>query len=107
MVKLEPGSTPDEVLFTEAERKAVTKASTRLGYSHVSTFIREMAYAVSPARGRVPARARLLACAEACQYPLGRWLREVVLAGIAHPSGSKLPEHQDAARAWVAGFAAR
>ena len=106
MVKLAPGKAPDEVVFTDAEREAVTTAAMEAGYPHVSTFIREVCVdaALSTVR-RGPDDsdwAHLKAAADSCGMPLGRWMREVVLAGIGASSGD-LQEHKDAAAEFVAG----
>ncbi len=108
MVKLASGASPDEVLFFPQERERVAEAAVEVGYSHVSTFIRELCVDVAAraAKREVSSirqpRAFLAATAEACQLPLGRWLREVTLAAIGCPVAipPSLQRHRELALEW-------
>lgn len=105
MVKLDKGGPPDEVLFTDSEREAVATAAMSAGYAHPSTFIRELGVeaAVGVKAKKTGARALLKAAAHACGIPLGRWLREVTLAGIGQEpvlEETPLPLHRREASKW-------
>lgn len=106
MVKLEPGGSPDEVLFSPVERDQVAASAVQAEYVHVSTFIREIcvdaALAVQDRVGRTD-RELLQSSAQACDMKLGAWMRTVVLAGIKYEEEeveTPLPTHKREAAKW-------
>jgi hypothetical protein len=108
MVRLAPGkdTPPDEVRFTPEEREAVEDAMGPAGYTHISTFVREVG--VEAARATVPRNhprggplddyQTCKTAAEECGLPLGEWLRLMVLAGVDH---NPLHAHMGAAKDFV------
>lgn len=87
MVRLVPGkgAAPDEVRFSPEEYAAVDKLRRRLKYQGISTLIRELCVKVAspPTRGgkgNVGDYDVLKAAAQACNLPLGEWMRLVALA---------------------------
>ena len=110
MVRLAPGKSvpPDEVRFTEDERKAVEVSMVRAGYTAISTFIREVGVdsamstvrRIHPIAGPLDDYQLTKTAAEDCNLPLGEWLRLVVLSAVGH---MPLRAHMEAGAGFVAG----
>lgn len=106
MVRLSDGGPPDEVLFSTAEFQAVERAARACtpvgGRVIVSAFVRDVGLAAAKAAVQTAQSwdnyQTCKAAANACNMPLGQWLRDVTLAGVG---GSPAMGCMEAARVFV------
>lgn len=99
-VQLSPSAPPDQIVVTELAREALNQRADELGYTTISALVRDVCGAATGRKGDLWTICR--AAADEAHVPLGRWLRETLLAGLQMEDCDRIEGHKDLARAFVA-----